>query len=100
MQLFFATIETMLGELEIRFDSLNLSLIKSMQALAPKSKCFLDFNTLLPFLSHYDISCDEVQCELLLAKEMLSNTDLNSLHDVYCLLAPVSSGYPSLLQTL
>lgn len=68
-----------------------------MQALAPKSKCFLDFNTLLPFLSHYDISCDEVQC---VAKEMLSNTDLNSLHDVYCLLAPVSSGYPSLLQTL
>ena len=94
----------MLGELETRFDSLNISLIKSMQALAPNSKCFLDFDTLLPFLCHYDISSDEIQNELLLAKEMLSSspasTDLNSLHDVYSRLAPVSTGYPTLLPAI
>ena len=44
----------MVGGPEAQFD-MNLSLMKAMQALAPKSYKFLDFNTLLHFLSHYCI---------------------------------------------
>ena len=49
-QLYFATIDIMVGEIEKRFDSVNLSLMKAMQALTPKSTKFLDYDTLLPFL--------------------------------------------------
>ena len=36
-----------------RFDSINLSLTGAMQALTPKSATYLDYDTLLPFLLHY-----------------------------------------------
>ena len=50
VQLYYATIDMMVGEIEARFDSVNLSLMKAMQALTPKSAKFLDFDTLAPFL--------------------------------------------------
>lgn len=56
VQLYYATIDIMVGEIEARFDSVNLPLMKAMQTLTPKSAKFLDFDTLVPFLSHYSIS--------------------------------------------
>ena len=71
-QLYFATIDIVIGEIEKRFDSVNLSLMKAMQALTPKSPKFLDYDTLLPFLSHYGMSqVEEVRTEWLTAKQML-----------------------------
>ena len=96
-QLYFATIDIMVGEIEKRFDNVNLSLMKAMQALSPKSTKFLDYDTLLPFLSHYCIAqAEEVRTELLTAKQMLvSNEGLKSLHNVYDPL-----GFPQLMECL
>ena len=101
-QLYFATIDIMVGEIEKRFDSVNLSLMKVMQALTPKSTKFLDYDTLLPFLSHYHVlQVEEVCTELLTAKQMLaSNESLKTLHDVYDQLGTVSQGFPQLMECL
>ena len=101
-QLYFATIDIMVGEIEKRFDSVNLSLMKAMQALTPKSTKFLDYDTLLPFLSHYHVlQVEEVRTELLTAKQMLaSNGSLKTLHDVYDQLDTVPQGFPQLMDCL
>ena len=100
-QLYFATIDVMVGEIERRFDSVNLSLMKAMQALTPASPQFLDYDTLLPFLLHYIPQAEEVRIELLTAKQMLgSNDGLRSLHDIYDQLATVPQGFPRLLECL
>ena len=44
-QIFYATIDTLLEEMNQRFDELNLTLLKSMQALVPNSSSFLHFDT-------------------------------------------------------
>ena len=62
-QLYYATIDVMVGEIERRFDSVNLSLMKAMQALTPRSPQFLDYDTLLPL--HYIPQGEEVRTELL-----------------------------------
>jgi len=102
VQLYYATIDIMVGEIEARFDSVNLSLMKAMQALTPKSAKFLDFDTLVPFLSHYSISpVEEVRTEMLTAKQMLTSGDeLKNLHHVYEQLALVPQGFPQLLECL
>ena len=100
-QLYFATID-MVGEIEKHFDSINLSLMKAMQALTPRSPKFLDYDTLLPFLSHYCIpQVEEVRTELLTAKQMLVSTEgLKTLYDVYDQLGTVPLGFPQLMECL
>ena len=56
-----------------RFDDVNTSLMKSMQALHPESDKFLNLETLRPFMSHYDIDADDVEVELMTAKRLLLN---------------------------
>ena len=48
-QIFYATIDTLLQEMNQRFNELNLTLFKSMQALVPNSSSFLHLDTLHPF---------------------------------------------------
>ena len=65
VQLYYASLDQMIGEMHTRFAKLNLSLVKAMQALSPQSTVFLDYKTLIPFLGHYNLSSDEVKVELL-----------------------------------
>ena len=54
-QIFYATIDTLLEEMNQRFNELNLTLLKSMQALVSNSSSFLHLDTLRQFLKHYKI---------------------------------------------
>ena len=95
----------MIREMHKRFDKLNLSLMKAMQALSPQSTVFLDYRTLIPFLVHYDLPSDEVKVELLTADKMLQSCRLDgitlkNLHDVYQQLSTVPQGFPVLLRCL
>lgn len=85
-----------------RFDEVNLSLMKSMQALHPKSDNFLCLETLGPLMSHYGIDQDEVGIELMTAKRFLQkyNGKLNFLHHVYDRLLPIPEGFPMLVRCL
>ena len=73
--------------MERRFDDGKISLLKAMQSLSPGSKQFLDYNTLTPFLEHYDIPPEETETELLTEHEMLesccSDGTLQNLYDIY-----------------
>ncbi len=53
---YYVTIDALLEEIGNRFNELNLSLLKALDALVPKSDLFLHMPTLQPFLAHYSIS--------------------------------------------
>ena len=102
VQVYYAVIDVLITEMKQRFDDVNLSLMKSMQALHPKSDNFLSLETLSPLMSHYGIDQDEFGLELMTAKRFLqkSNGKLDFLHHVYDQLLPVPEGFPMLLKRL
>uniref|UniRef100_A0A1X7TPX0 Uncharacterized protein n=1 Tax=Amphimedon queenslandica TaxID=400682 RepID=A0A1X7TPX0_AMPQE len=53
---YYATIDSLLGELNSRFSETNISLLQSLHCLVPSSPSFLHVPSLLPFLNHYDIN--------------------------------------------
>ena len=79
VQLYYASLDQMIGEMHKQFDKLNLSLMKAMQALSPQSTVFLDYRTLIPFLVHYDLPSDEVKVELLTADKILQSCRLDGM---------------------
>ena len=98
---FYATIDTLLQDLNDRFSELNLSLMKSLQALVPNSSTFLTLSSLQPFLSHYGIDEDSISSELLTASTFLREASpLTSIHHVYSHLYEVKECFPLLLETI
>uniref|UniRef100_A0A1X7V0P6 TTF-type domain-containing protein n=1 Tax=Amphimedon queenslandica TaxID=400682 RepID=A0A1X7V0P6_AMPQE len=98
---YYATIDTLLDEMNKRFNELNLTLLQSLQALVPTSDNFLDLASLHPFLSHYSIDKDGLASELSVATTLLKETSpLSTLHHVYSHLYQVKECFPHLLQVL
>uniref|UniRef100_A0A1X7TD44 Uncharacterized protein n=1 Tax=Amphimedon queenslandica TaxID=400682 RepID=A0A1X7TD44_AMPQE len=56
-----------------RFSELNLSLLKSLEALIPNSSSFLDLTVLKPFLNHYNISEAAIVAEVSTVKIFLDD---------------------------
>ena len=86
---YYATIDTLLDEMNRRFNELNLTLLQSLQALVPNSDTFLDLASLCPFLSHYGVDKDGLASELLVASTL--KRGLSSLHVTPCLFSSLSS---------
>ena len=103
-QLYCGTLDQIVGEMQRTFNDRNISLLRAIQSLSPRSKQFLDYNTLTPFLQHYDIPPEEVETELLTAHEMLkscgSDGTLKNLYDIYDKLSTVPQGFPQLLKCM
>ena len=53
VHVYFATIDVIVSEMKERFSNINISLLKSVGSLNPKSKHFLSPSCLSPILSHY-----------------------------------------------
>ena len=82
--------------MEDRFNEFNLSLLKALEALVPKSNLFLDVPTLNPFLVHYSISETVIVSEVPVIKNFLGkhDPDLLSFHQ----LSKASECFPTTLQ--
>ena len=102
VQIYYSMLDTITEEMNNRFSDLNLTLVGAMQALLPKSDKFLDVDTLVPFLEHYEIDVSEIRVEVMTAKRLVqqSSKELEFLHHVYAELQPVGECFPTLLQTL
>ena len=100
MELYYAALDVIISGMEERFNSVNLSLMKAMQTLNPRSDSFMDHDVIKPLFSHYNIPGKEVEVELLTAKQMLITDDRDhdqlKDHGFYNRLSPVSEGFPTL----
>ena len=63
----------------------------AMEGLQPDSEKFLDVDTLLSFLKHYDIPENEIRVEALTAKSFLQ-------HDIYSELMTAKECFPTLIK--
>ena len=98
---YYASIDSMLGELNNRFSETNLSLLQSLQSLVPTATSFLQISSLLPFLRHYDIDIDGVTSEVVTATTFLKEASpLSSMHHVYAHLYEAKECFPHLLETI
>ena len=98
---YYATIDTLLDEMNRRFNELNLTLLQSLQALVPATDTFLDLTSLHQFLSHYNIDKDGLESKLSIAFTLLKEASpLSTLHHVYSHLYEVKECFPNLLHTL
>jgi hypothetical protein len=99
---YYATIDVLLTELNDRFSELNLSLLRSLEALIPTSTQFLDVTLIKPFLIHLDLSEASFISEAATAKAYLeyglNDYDSGTFHKVYHHLSQVPACFPTILR--
>ena len=79
--LYYPVLDCITGEMESRFSDLGKSLMKALQSCSPKLKSFLDYSALQPIIDHYKLNNDDIEVELIHAKELLKNKPLDSISD-------------------
>jgi hypothetical protein len=98
---YYATIDVIIQEMNDRFSELNLSLLQSLEALTANSDSFLDLSILKPFLNHYNISENAIKSEVSTAKIFLqeqNHPNSSSLHEVYQQLSKVPQCFPTVVK--
>ena len=98
INVYFPVLDTILGEMDRRFTTINLGIMKSLQACHPLSKTFLEPPHLEALASSYNIDTSLLVTECLLAKRTLSaqNENMQSVIDVYRQIFPLKAAFPTL----
>lgn len=100
---YFSTIDVLLTELNDRFSELNISLLRSLEALIPTSTEFLQSSSISPFLLHYQINESSFISESATARNYLQQQGINdytskTFHDIYNYLSKVHGCFPTILR--
>ena len=98
--LYYCVLDCMIDELNKRFNNESKLRMKGISACSAPSKYFLDFATVKPMLINYKISEEDVEIELMQAKKVLKNEEMEDIHDVIDKLRPLKAAFPELLRLL
>ena len=74
INVWFPVLDYMLSELDRRFTSTNLGIMKSLQACRPSSSTFLDSSQLSYLANFHSVNADLLSSECVLAKRALPGT--------------------------
>lgn len=99
-QYYYPILDRVVTEMQSRFSNLSLSLMKSVQACSPKSRNFLDISSLQPLITHYNLENATLPVELLQAKRVLLNKDINTIAGAIQELLPLRVAFPELIKVL
>ena len=78
-RIYFPLIDSMLVELNDRFSSKTLSLMKSISTVYPESKNFLNINGIDEFSHHIDTDSNGLKIEFIVIKSMLQSKTINDV---------------------
>ena len=90
----------MISELQKRFDSKNLELMKAFQCCVPESSHFLEIEHLLPAVAVYQLNKDSLFMECVIAKHTLKDKDITTITDVLSEIVPLLEAFPALVKLL
>ena len=99
IEVYYPVVDRFIAEMECRFSSNNLGVMKAIQACSPTSKDFLNPDCLAPLVEYYNLNKDLVRMEAVLARRSLKN-DVTSLSDVIRELYPLKNAFPCLINVL
>ena len=69
----YPTVDVFLTELKRRFCKENMEIFRSLSALDPTTRNFLDFDIILPLARQYYLNLEDVKMETRQAKRMLQS---------------------------
>ncbi len=91
--IFFPILDCLSGEMQRRFSKSNCSIMQGIQALNPKSRNFLDEETIFSFARIYECDTDDIKHELhqvrrVLERKFQTGIELSSLLEFTIFLEP------------
>jgi len=84
----------MLVELNDRFSSKTLSLMKSISTVYPESKNFLNIDDIDEFSQHIDTDSSALKNEFLVIKSILQSKTINEVIELLNEISPLSGAFP------
>lgn len=96
LNIYFPVLDTILSEIDRRFTSINLGIMKSLQACHPLSETFLELSQFDDLTSMYNVDTILLETECLLAKKTFSTQNMESIIDVYRKILPLKEAFPTL----
>jgi len=97
MNLYFPILDAVIAEMQCRFDSKNLELMKGLQ---PDSPHFLDIDQLQPVVEIYQLNKESLAMECIIAKRMLKDKEIASINDILLEIVPMKAAFPVLISLL
>jgi hypothetical protein len=96
-KIYFSLIDCMLVELNDRFSSKTLSLIKSISTVYPESENFLNIEDVDEFCRHIDVDSSALKNEFAVIKSMFQSKTINDVIQFLKELIPYSTAFPQTL---
>lgn len=100
VDIYFPVIDSMLSEMERRFSSIHLGIMKAIQACTPTSSHFLEVTELREMALFYGLKDDQLATECQLAVSTLSGKNLSSSMEVYQHILKLQTAFPTLTKLL
>ena len=100
VSLYFPILDAVIAEMQRRFDSKNLELMKGFQCCVPDSPRFLYIDQLLPVTELYQLNKESLVMECTIAKQLLKEKGLLSINDVLLEIVPMKEAFPVLISLL
>ena len=100
IHIYYPVLDRMIGELNRRFSDESQYAMNGISACSPISKDFLDLDALKPMIRHYELSEEDASIELLQAKKILKNKEVETISDVIDNLSTLKAAFPELLKLL
>ena len=98
--LYLPIIDCMLFELNQRFTSHNLDIMRAIQSCNPQSSSFLDPQKLVSIIDAYDFNQDMLSEGCPLARHTLKGKSISSVYEVFVELSPFKNAFPNLVKLL
>ena len=98
IDLYYPVLDSFLSEINRRFTTQNVELMKAIQACSPDSNHFLDPDSLTPMIEEYSLDRDSIRMEAVLARRSLKGKEIDDLSDVIRELHPLQSAFPTLFK--
>ena len=100
INLYYPILDAIINELQQRFDSKNLDLMKAFQCCMRDSEHFLDIDHMTSVIELYKLNKPFLSMECKIFKHTLEDKELSSINDVLLDIAPMKEAFPELVKLL
>jgi hypothetical protein len=99
-RIFFPLIDCMLVELNDRFSSKTLSMLKSISTVYPESENFLNIDYIDEFCAHIGADSNALKNELIVIKPMVQSKQINDVVQFLNELVPFAHAFPQTMKMI